>query len=179
MIDFMKLIARSMMLVLAGVALVASGACTRGEALSDDRVSAQADAAVESDAAAQADPAPSAEVLLPARIRLAWQTETESNTFGYFVYRADAEDGEMVCITAENPIHAVGNTTIPANYVFYDLDVEVGVTYFYKLQSRDLDGSSQWIVGRAKPVVGKAKRLSAEEAAEIEEHGTGFRIEMF
>lgn len=161
------------MLVLASVAIAASSACARGEALPDNR------AAAESDPAAEPDAAPAAETLLPARIRLAWQTETESNTFGYFVYRADAEDGEMVCITAENPIHAVGNTTIPANYVFYDLDVELGATYFYKLQSRDLDGTSEWIVGGTTPVSGKAKRMSAKEAAEIEAHGTGFRIEMF
>ncbi len=156
-----------MMLIIALAAIAGSSACTRGESLPDDRI------------APESDSAPAAEVLLPARIRLAWQTETESNTFGYFVYRAEAEDAEMVCITAENPIHAVGNTTIPANYVFYDLDVEAGATYFYKLQSRDLDGTSQWIVGGEKPVAGKAKRMSAEEAAEVEANGTGFRIDMF
>lgn len=115
---------------------------------------------------------------LKLRVVLRWKTETESNTFGYFVHRADAPGGEMRCINAENPIHAAGNSTAPARYVYFDLDVREGGVYYYKLESRDLDGSSEWIVGGDKPVEGHAKAMTEVEADELQTKGTSYREEV-
>lgn len=111
------------------------------------------------------------------RIILRWQTETESNTFGYFVHRAESEQGEMICLNADAPIHAQGNSTIPMKYVYFDLSVKPGKTYFYKLQSKDLDGTSEWIVGADIPVAATAKPLSASEAGELKTKGQAYREE--
>lgn len=110
------------------------------------------------------------------RIVLRWKTETESNTFGYYVYRGESES-DLKVINAEEPIHALGNTTTPQQYVYFDLDVEEGKTYFYKLQSRDLDGSTEWIVGGDAPVKATPKPLTAAEFEELQTKGKAYRQE--
>jgi hypothetical protein len=112
-----------------------------------------------------------------ARIRLFWRTETESNAYGFFVYRADTQDGEPVCINREQPLPAAGTTTTPQEYVFYDFDVTEGATYHYKLQQVDLNGSSKWLVGDPTPVPGTAKPLTDTEAAEVRTLGPMYRRE--
>jgi len=111
------------------------------------------------------------------RIRLFWRTETESNAYAFFVYRADTVDGEMVCINRERPLPAAGTTTTPQEYVFYDLDVAEGATYYYKLQQVDLNGSAKWLVGDPAPVAGTCKPLAEHEVAEIRTRGVMFRLE--
>ena len=112
-----------------------------------------------------------------ARTILRWQTETESNTFGYYVYRADSPTGEMVCINTESPVHGVGTSTVPLKYAYFDLAVEIGKTYYYKMQSRDLDGTTEWVVGAVTPVKGTAKPLTEAELIEIRTKGQGYREE--
>src|SRR5690606_19907044 len=73
------------------------------------------------------------------RIRLFWRTETEDNAYGFFVYRADEPGAESVCINADHPLPAAGNSTAPQEYVFYDLDVDGDRSYYYRLQQVDLD----------------------------------------
>lgn len=111
------------------------------------------------------------------RIRLKWTTETEKNSFGYFVYRADLEGAEPVCINADDPLHATGTSHMPQNYVYYDLDVVGETTYYYRVQAVDLDGSKEWIVGHPDPAPGRAKPLKPEEAEEIEARGSMWREE--
>ena len=112
-----------------------------------------------------------------ARIRLFWRTETEANAYGFFVYRADEPDGEMVCINREQPLPAAGTTTTPQEYVFYDFEVAAGGTYHYKLQQVDLNGSAKWLVGDPTPVAGTAKPLTDAEAAEVGTLGPMYRRE--
>ena len=112
-----------------------------------------------------------------ARIRLFWRTETESNAYGFFVYRADEPDGGLVCINRDTPLPAAGTTTTPQEYVFYDFDVTGGGTYHYKLQQVDLNGSSKWLVGDPTPAPGTAKPLTETEAAEIRALGPMYRRE--
>ena len=109
-----------------------------------------------------------------ARTVLRWQTETESNTFGYYVYRANQPDQDFVCINIDNPLHAKGTSTTPRKYVYYDLTVAQGKTYYYKLQSRDLDGSTEWIIGADKAAKGTAKPLSDTEVIEIMTKGRAY-----
>jgi hypothetical protein len=112
-----------------------------------------------------------------ARAVLRWQTETESNTFAYFVYRGTTPDGEFVCINKDTPLNAAGTASVPHKYVYFDLTVEPGKTYYYKLQSKDLDGSTEWIVGSPKPVQGVAKSLTVAELEEIRTKGQAYREE--
>lgn len=111
------------------------------------------------------------------RVRLTWQTETELNAFGFYVHRADTTDGPMEVINRETPVHAAGTTTIPQRYRYYDLEVEAGKTYYYKLEQVDSDGSSHFIVGADRPVPGEPKPLTEDESAEIRAHGIMYRQE--
>jgi len=81
------------------------------------------------------------------RIKLAWRTETESDSFGYYVYKSSDKDEKLECINKENPIAAMGDSLVPNIYVYYDLDVKPGAVYYYKIKAVDLDGSSEWIIG--------------------------------
>ena len=112
-----------------------------------------------------------------SRTVLRWQTETESNTFAYYVYRSEKPDSDLVCINTETPVHAAGTSTTPAKYVYFDLAVEPGKVYYYKLQSKDLDGTTEWIVGADKPVKGTAKPLTEAEVNEIRTKGQAYREE--
>lgn len=111
------------------------------------------------------------------RVVLRWQTESESNTFAYYVYRSDTTDGEFLCVNAESPVHAKGTSTVPLKYTYFDLAVDPGKTYYYKLQVRDLDGRSEWIIGAKEPVPGTAKRLTDIELDEIRTKGRAYREE--
>lgn len=111
------------------------------------------------------------------RVRLNWQTETELNAFGFYIHRADALDGPMTVLNPDAPVHAAGTTTIPQRYRYYDLEVEAGKTYYYKLEQVDIDGSSRFIIGADQPVPGESKLLSVDEAEEIRAHGTKYREE--
>ena len=75
------------------------------------------------------------------------------------------------------PVHAAGTSTTPAKYDYFDLSVELGKVYYYKLQSKDLDGTTEWIVGADKPVMGTAKPLTEAELNEIRTKGQAYREE--
>jgi hypothetical protein len=111
------------------------------------------------------------------RVRLTWQTETESNAFGFYIHRADSPDGAMRKLNPQSPVHAAGTTTIPQRYRYYDLDVDAGKIYYYKLEQVDLDGASQFIIGADRPIPGEAKPLTADESREIQIRGIMFREE--
>ncbi len=111
------------------------------------------------------------------RVRLTWQTETESNAFGFYIYRSESADGEMKVVNPDAPLHAAGTTTTPQRYRYYDLEVDGGKTYYYKLEQVDGDGSSRFIIGEEQPVPGEPKRLTDVEVAEIREHGVMYRQE--
>lgn len=111
------------------------------------------------------------------RNRLAWDTQTESNAFGFYVHRFEEPNGEVRILNKGNPLDAAGTTTTPQRYVFYDLDVEAGRTYFYKLEQVDLDGSRHWVIGDPNPIAGTAKLLTDIETQEIETRGAMFRTE--
>ncbi len=109
------------------------------------------------------------------RVRLRWRTETETDAFGFFVFRAETASATAQCLNLDDPLHAAGTTTAPQNYVYYDLAVEMGKTYYYHLIQADRGGQRECIVGCPAPVPGKAKPLTDVEAAEIRRQGTMFR----
>lgn len=109
------------------------------------------------------------------RVRLSWRTETESNAFGFLVHRGESLEGPLEILNANNPVQAAGTTTVPQQYVYYDLDMESAQTYYYRLEQIDLDGSRRIIVGEPEPLAGKSRQLTNEEVDEIRIKGTAYR----
>ena len=74
-------------------------------------------------------------------IVIRWSTETEVNTAGFNVYRAESEDGPWVKI---NPALIPGSPDPirGGSYVFTDTNVLAGVTYWYDLEEIELGGQT-------------------------------------
>jgi hypothetical protein len=74
-------------------------------------------------------------------VLLKWQTETEIDTIGFNLYRAESENGEYVKING-SLIPAVGSPTQGATYQLVDENVQNRRTYWYKLEDIDIYGTS-------------------------------------
>ena len=72
---------------------------------------------------------------------LNWVTETEIDTSGFNILRADKKKGVYEQIN-EALIPSEGSTTQGASYEFVDNDVRNGKKYFYKLEDIDSNGTS-------------------------------------
>jgi hypothetical protein len=110
------------------------------------------------------------------RVKISWKAETETDAFGYLVFRGATADS-LACLNQNDPLHAGGTTTIPAQYRYYDRDVVCGQQYFYRVAAVDMTGKQKWIIGDHAPVAVAAKPLSAEEQQDIKDHGARYRIE--
>lgn len=67
-------------------------------------------------------------------VRLTWVSQSESNMWGYRVYRSESQDpAEMLMITPT--MYQAGNTSSEQTYNHVDNEVEVGTTYYYWLES--------------------------------------------
>lgn len=73
----------------------------------------------------------------PTSIVLNWRTASEINTKGAFVERRTADSS----FEAIGWVDGAGNSSQVQTYTYNDLDVEDGVTYFYRLRLVDLDGT--------------------------------------
>ena len=103
-------------------------------------------------AGAQSDPVEATQ-LKPNVVR--WATASESDNFGYDVYRGLAEDGPFERINPET-IPGAGTTDIPQRYEYTDDAIQAGIIYWYYVESISYDGSRQ----RLTPVYpSKAKTL--------------------
>jgi hypothetical protein len=90
------------------------------------------------------------------KIILSWSTVSEIDTAGFNLYRTESEDGKYIKIN-DALIPAQGSSTQGASYEFIDTDVKNRKTYYYKLEDRDLNGTStihgpvsampRWILG--------------------------------
>lgn len=81
------------------------------------------------------------QLLNPAPITVAWQTETEVNTAGFNVYRARSADGPFTQLN-ERLIPTKGSATTGAAYEYIDDTVEPGQRYYYRLEDVEIDNSS-------------------------------------
>ncbi|MEA3345719.1 MAG: hypothetical protein U9Q78_05670 [Chloroflexota bacterium] len=73
---------------------------------------------------------------------LEWKTGTEFDNAGFYLHRSTAETGEYIPISSFIP--SEGDGVIGAEYSYLDQDVQSGTTYYYKLESVDMDGSSEF-----------------------------------
>jgi hypothetical protein len=151
------------LVMLIGAVLVAG--CTRSSS-SPDRVHSYPSRAMESPETVDIS---KLQAGMP-RIRLRWMTETEENVFGFFVHRADSEDGELECLNEMNPVPAMGDTTTPQLYTYYDLNVDEGKTYYYQVISMDLDSTTQSVFDVDRIPAGP-KPLTQENLDDIREYG--------
>ncbi len=78
----------------------------------------------------------------PGVIRLKWTTQSEENSFGFFVRRGDNTEGTDFAILNENEIIAsAGNSSTERKYVYYDKAVMIGEEHYYYLEEVDLSGN--------------------------------------
>ena len=75
------------------------------------------------------------------RVVLTWQTASEINNAGFYVWRRTCSQGEYIPIT-DVMIPAEGGSTQGASYAFEDRNVSPGRTYFYKLEDMNTSGLS-------------------------------------
>lgn len=78
--------------------------------------------------------------LYPGFVHLAWETVSEVNNTGFNVYRSLSEGGERTLL-AFVPSPSPGSTA-GASYVYDDSAVTAGQTYFYWVESVDVNGAT-------------------------------------
>ena len=76
-------------------------------------------------------------------VQLQWVTQSETNMIGYNVYRnlLDNLESSHQLNLSIIPAH---NSTTEQSYIFTDEEVETGKTYYYWLESMDLDGTNEY-----------------------------------
>ncbi|NQY91728.1 MAG: hypothetical protein HRT46_08720 [Deltaproteobacteria bacterium] len=76
------------------------------------------------------------DIVLQNTIR--WATASESNNFGFDVYRGDSTDGSFERLT-KRPIQGAMETDVPQQYEFVDDTIKEGKTYYYYVESISLN----------------------------------------
>ncbi len=75
------------------------------------------------------------------QVVLRWVTASELNNEGFFLYRSTNEAGPYTNLLNQQIIQGRGTTNEQTEYEFVDENVEPGNTYYYKLVSRDFNGT--------------------------------------
>jgi hypothetical protein len=75
-----------------------------------------------------------------AAVHVEWETVSEVNNLGFNLYRADAADGPYMKLNEELIPSQVPGQPGGAVYVWTDSTVQVGRTYYYKLEDVDIYG---------------------------------------
>ena len=79
-------------------------------------------------------------------ISINWTTQSEANTYRWNIYRGETENAieeNNVIRVNDGIINAAGSSTEPINYSYVDKEIEVGKTYWYYLESIELDGYTE------------------------------------
>lgn len=87
-----------------------------------------------------------------------WSTASESDNFGFDVYRSRSRDGRFERISNQ-PLVGGGTTDLPRDYRFVDDDIEIGTEYFYYVESISLSGERQ----RFTPVMRAPAKYPADQ----------------
>jgi hypothetical protein len=87
-----------------------------------------------------------------------WSTASEVNSFGFDVYRGDAEAGPFIRLT-KTPVPAAGTSDTPRSYEFVDDTIAPDTVYYYYVESISLDGVRTRLTpvypSRPKPAPGR------------------------
>ncbi len=98
---------------------------------------------------------------------LKWSTATESDNFGYDIYRGDSEDGPFERLNPD-PILGAGTTDKRSTYEFVDDTIEPDTTYWYYLESISMSGVKERFTSVFKKEP-KSKQASSEPESDPEE----------
>jgi hypothetical protein len=83
------------------------------------------------------------QIYKPVKIEVTWETATEINTAGFYLYRSPSPEGEFALINKQGElIPSTGDAFSGATYTFVDEDVQPGETYYYLLEEVESDLSS-------------------------------------
>lgn len=98
---------------------------------------------------------------VPTFIKVNWETETETDTAGFNIYRSDAIDGECDGLVDDNYvqindelINSKGSAVVGDVYSYVDNLVERDQKYCYQLEDVELGGRTE----RHDPILGAAPR---------------------
>ena len=69
----------------------------------------------------------------PVTVKIEWDTATELDTAGFYLYRSQAADGDFERVN-DVLIDSQGSAVSGAAYSFVDRNVEPGKTYYYVLE---------------------------------------------
>jgi outer membrane protein assembly factor BamB len=76
-----------------------------------------------------------------SKIIVEWKTETELETYGFYLLRKEGEKGSFFAVNSYIII-AQGDSMTGADYSYEDFNVRKGTTYYYLLEEIDLYGAS-------------------------------------
>jgi hypothetical protein len=149
--------------VIPAVALIALAACA-GSGGSDPAVTVPEAASAPTPAAAPGEAAGPAATPVPEEPpfnRLKWSTASEVDNFGFDIYRSTSEDGPFERLTSR-PIPGAGTVDEPRYYEYRDTSIDLGVEYFYYVESISVDGIRE----KFSPIIrAPAKGTKAAEGA--------------
>jgi len=75
-------------------------------------------------------------------VQLTWITQSETNVYGFYVYRAAQDDLSIAELVS--PLISATNTSTAQTYTYQDSEITQSGTYYYWLQNLDLDGNTQF-----------------------------------
>lgn len=81
--------------------------------------------------------------------RLRWTTASEQDSFGFEVFRAGSENGELARIT-KNPVLAAGTTDETHHYEYRDETIDPQRDYWYSVDLVHTDNSRERIISAWK-----------------------------
>ena len=80
----------------------------------------------------------------PRDVNVQWDTATEINTAGFYLYRSSSPNGEFTLVNKEGElVPSQGNALSGATYTFTDEDVVPGETYYYLIEEVEYDLTSR------------------------------------
>ena len=77
-----------------------------------------------------------------APVRVEWSTETEMNTAGFNLYRAESADGPFDLKVNEQLIAPSADPLTGGKYQYVDKTARPGVTYYYRLEEVERNGGT-------------------------------------
>lgn len=82
------------------------------------------------------------------RVRVAWGTESQEETYGFNILRADKVEGPYSAIN-ESVLPGEGTTSVPHKYCFEDAGLQRGRVYFYQIEEVTNSGTKTIVDGTA------------------------------
>lgn len=79
---------------------------------------------------------------LDGAVELTWETASETNNLGFYLYRAESSDGPFALLTP-TPIPGLGSSPVGARYRHADHGVVNGRTYYYLLEDYETTGRTE------------------------------------